>query len=410
MYGKSDEEQDYEQRNISGEIVERAPKRKRWKRVMLVILIPLLFISGIVAGGAAYVIQALQPVEAEGGSEAEAIEFVIERGMSSREIANQLEQEGLIRDGLIFQFYLRYRNEGSRFQAGTYALEPGMDKDAIIAKLNSGDVVQAEMKTLTIPEGFTVKQIAPIMAALSPADEASFLDAMKNPDEEWIANLTFPEATAKPDRDEQIRSYLQAIPESDQYMYKLEGYLFPESYDFVKDAEAEMMVARTFQELGRKLELLFQAKGEEPWQEQLDQRLAQLGFSFHDLMTIASLIEREVVVDEERPIVASVIYNRLNDQMPLQIDATVQYLLDKQKERLLYADLEVDSPYNTYQNAGLPPGPIAAPGIASIEAALFPDETPYYYYVTKKDGTFGHLFAETYDQHLENKRKSEQNG
>ena len=123
-------------------------------------------------------------------------------------------------------------------------------------------------------------------------------------------------------------------------------------------------------------------------------------------MTVASLVEREVVVDEERPIVAGIIYNRLKEGMPLQIDATVQYLLDKQKDRLMESDLQVDSPYNTYKIKGLPPGPIASPSVKSIEAALFPKKTDYFYYVTKKDGSHEHLFAETLKQHNQNIAKS----
>ncbi|MNI76190.1 putative aminodeoxychorismate lyase [compost metagenome] len=124
-------------------------------------------------------------------------------------------------------------------------------------------------------------------------------------------------------------------------------------------------------------------------------------------MTVASLVEREVVADNERALVAGVIYNRLAEGMKLEIDATVQYLLGKPKERLMNSDLRsVDSPYNTYLYEGLPPGPIAAPSLKSIEAALEPESSEYLFYVTKKDGSGEHLFAKTYNEHLKNIKKS----
>ncbi|MNJ37950.1 putative aminodeoxychorismate lyase [compost metagenome] len=142
---------------------------------------------------------------------------------------------------------------------------------------------------------------------------------------------------------------------------------------------------------------------------EFDQKLKARGLDFNELMTVASLVEREVVADSERSLVAGVIYNRIAQDMKLEIDATVQYLLDKPKERLLYKDLQsVDSPYNTYMYKGLPPGPIAAPSLKSIEAALEPKSSEYLFYVTKKDGSGEHLFAKTYAEHLQNIEKSKE--
>jgi UPF0755 protein len=169
--------------------------------------------------------------------------------------------------------------------------------------------------------------------------------------------------------------------------------LFPETYELKKDSTTKDMVLRMASELDKKLAGL-----PTDWPEKLKQR----GLTFHQLMTVASMIEREVVDDEERPLVAGVIYNRMKIGMKLQIDATVQYALDKPKDRLFEKDLLIDSPYNTYKIAGLPPGPIASPSLKSIEAALYPAESNYLFYVTKGDGTQKHVFAETYDQHLKN--------
>src|SRR5690606_27693089 len=188
-------------------------------------------------------------------------------------------------------------------------------------------------------------------------------------------------------------AFVGALADREGLVYKLEGYLFPETYELPADSTANDIMFRLVRELGDKL-----ARLPEGWET----RLQETGRSFHELLTVGSRLER----DEERPIVASVIYNRLAKKMNLEIDATVQYALGEHKERLLHEDLKVDSPYNTYLHAGLPPGPIASPGLKSIEAALYPAETKYLFYVTKKDGSGGHLFAETYNGHLRNIERS----
>ena len=141
------------------------------------------------------------------------------------------------------------------------------------------------------------------------------------------------------------------------------------------------------------------------WTDEFDNRAKELGFSVNEIVTIASLIEREARLEKERPIISSVIHNRLKSDMLLQIDATIQYILGKQKERLYYKDLEVKSPYNTYLNKGLPPTPIAAPGVSCIKAALYPEDTPYFYYRTKNDNSGAHNFAETLSEHIANGNK-----
>jgi UPF0755 protein len=289
-----------------------------------------------------------------------------------------LERQGLVRNHLIFSLYLKYKQEGHRFQAGTYEMVPGMTFDEIIGKLNRGEVRREPMIRFTIPEGFTLEQIADTLERVGLIDRERFFAAVD------------PKNVASP--------LVRQIPDHSGLKYPLEGYLFPETYELKEGATEQDIVNRMVDELERKLSQL------PGWEAQLH----KLGISFHEMMTIASLIEREVVVAEERPIVSGVIYNRLHKGWNLQIDATVQYSLDEPKERLLHKDLEVDSPYNTYLHPGLPPGPIASPSLASIEAALYPAESEYMFYVTKKDGSREHLFAETYEEHLENIRKSEQ--
>ncbi|SDT32027.1 UPF0755 protein [Paenibacillaceae bacterium GAS479] len=347
------------------------PARSRITLWVLLSLVTLLLLAAAGIGG--YIWNGLRP--AAGG---ESRQVVIERGMSPIEVADRLEQDGIIRNAFIFKYYLKFKEQGSSFKAGTYELSPGMEHEDIVTKLNSGETVKEETIRFTIPEGYTVLQIADKLAAEGLVDRDQFVKLADEP-RIWEADA------------------VKSIPDDSRLRHRLEGYLFPDTYELKKDSTEEDILNRMLAETDRKLAEL----GE------LDETLEQRGLTLHGLMTVASLVEREVVVDKERAAVAGVIYNRLAKPMRLQIDATVQYLLDKPKERLYEKDLEVENPYNTYRSDGLPPGPISSPSLKSIEAALNPESTEYFYYVTKKDGSSEHLFAVTYDQHLKNIRESE---
>ncbi|SIR14021.1 UPF0755 protein [Paenibacillus macquariensis] len=343
------------------------------KTVMKIFGIILLFIVLAVGGVAWYIWSGLQPVKKSD----EVVQFTIEQGMGTTQIASLLHEKALIKNELIFIGYLKWKDQGSRFQAGNYATTPGKSNDEIIAMLNNGDVVKEEMIRFTIPEGYTVVQIADKLDKEGFVDGATFL---KLANQSSQANETL----------------LGVIPKNAEIKHALEGYLFPETYELKKGiTEAEIIKTMTSQ-LEQKLNSI------DNWEEKMKQR----GLTLHELLTISSLVEREVVVDTERRLVAGIIYNRLNKGQKLEIDATVQYSLDKPKERLFYKDLEVESPYNTYLKKGLPPGPICNPSLASIKAALDPQPSDYFFYVTKKDGTQTHLFAKTYKEHLVNIEKS----
>ncbi|MFC5532000.1 endolytic transglycosylase MltG [Cohnella yongneupensis] len=350
---------------------------KKPKVLLWSFLIALGIVMSVGAGALFYLWNGLRPPAA-----GEPIEVTITPGMRAQKIAELLEENGLIRNAFLFSGWMKLKDEGSRFQAGVYRLTPGMTREEIVAKFDAGEIVAAATIKFTIPEGFTVQQIAARLADAGASDKTKFLDAAKQP-ALWTGSV-----------------WTSTLPSDGSLRYPLEGYLFPDTYEFKRGATEAEIINRMLAELDRKLDQL-----PEDWQTTLEER----GLTVHQLLTIASLIEREVVVDEERPIVSSVIQNRLRKKMPLQIDATIQYLLDKQKERLLQEDLKVVSPYNTYLNAGLPPGPIATPSYKSIEAALYPDKTDYLYYVTKKDGSNTHLFAVTYKQHQKNIQISEKN-
>ncbi|WP_374018159.1 endolytic transglycosylase MltG [Paenibacillus thiaminolyticus] len=334
----------------------------------------LIIVAG--AGVIGYVWNGMQPLPIE----EREITVTIEPGTGTSSIASRLEAEGVIKNALIFKGYLKYKNEGSRFQAGTYAFYPGVTHDEIIARLNQGDVVPDKMIRFTIPEGYTVAQIADKLADEGYVNKDTFLKLTD--DIAWLSG----------------QSGLAAqIPADDSIKHSLEGYLFPETYEMKEGSSEKEIILRMLGEMEQQLNGILP-----DWETELKNK----SLTLHQWLTAASLIEREVVVEEERPLVAGVIFNRIDQGMRLQIDATVQYALDKPKERLYYKDLDIESPYNTYQIDGLPPGPIASPSSASLVAAIWPESTDYLFYVTKKDGSYTHLFAKTYEEHLKNIEKS----
>lgn len=293
----------------------------------------------------------------------------IKEGSGTKQIANTLKSKGIIKSSVAFTNYIKKKNETKNLKPGTYKFSAGeITFDDILNKLIKGE--QEESVTVTIPEGYTVEQIAKLLEEKGLTTKENFLECAK----------TF----------EIPYDYIEKI---DNDYRQLEGFLFPDTYNIPiswKEKEIITLLLKQF---------------DKNWSEEFRNRAKELGFSTREIITIASLIEREAKVEKERPTISSVIHNRLKKGMLLQIDATVQYLLPEQKSRLLYKDLEVDSPYNTYKYAGLPPTPIAAPGLSCIKAALYPEETDYYYYRTKASNNGEHNFSKTFEEHKNNANK-----
>ncbi|MCG0315080.1 MAG: endolytic transglycosylase MltG [Calditerricola sp.] len=279
--------------------------------------------------------------------------ITIEPGWSTARIADYLEAEGLVRNAA----YFRWRAADKPLKAGTYDIPANLSVGQLIALLAEGRTVR-EWVTVTIPEGWTLEQIANRVAELGIADRAAFFQAL---------------AAAKPPAGVEGK-----LPPGNR---RLEGYLYPDTYRLLKGDDANDLVALMRQRFDRVV-----------------RELAIPPHRLHEVVTIASMVEREAKRPEERRRIAGVIYNRLKKGMKLQIDATVQYALGTHKERLLYEDLKIDSPYNTYRYPGLPPGPIAAPGRDALQAALHPEQHDFYYYVARPDGS--HVFSKTYEEHL----------
>lgn len=339
--------------------------RRRGRAGILIILVVLI----VIAAGIGYGWNAMQPTAVSD----QVVPYTLKQGTSTATVADELAQNGLIKNALAFKVYLKMKSEGSEFKAGDYEFTPGLTYDQIITKLDNAEVVVPKTMKFTIPEGYTVTQIADKLSEAGYVDRDAFMKLVDDPSSLKLA--------------QELK-----VPTGDGILHPLEGYLFPATYDLPIESTESDIIANMLLATRTKLRSI----------DNLDAQLKERNLTVHQLLTEASLVEREVVVPEERAQVAGVIDNRLKQKMKLQIDATVQYALGKQKERLLYSDLKIDSPYNTYLHEGLPPGPIANPGLDAIKAALAPEASEYLYYVTKKDGTGGHLFAKTYQEHLKN--------
>ena len=304
-------------------------------------------------------------------SAGEPVEVAIAKGTSTAGIAEQLSQEGVIGNALMFRVLARTGDRDAALKAGTYALETGMEYDAVLARLEKGPEIV--IFDVPIPEGFTTRQVATRFAKRAGVDEDELLALMTSGAPRFADEYPFLAGA---------------------YRDSLEGYLFPATYRVKEGASAETVVRMMLDTFAKKTASLDMSYAESK------------NLTFSDVIVIASAIEREAQLADDRPRVASVIYNRLKAGMRLQLCATVLYELPG-KTSVTLEDLKIESPYNTYIHAGLPPGPISNPGIASIEAAAHPPKTKYLYYVlTGKDGS--HTFTETYDEFLRAKKVSQQ--
>lgn len=303
------------------------------------------------------------------GSKDQNILVEIKKGFTAQEIVNTLYIHNLIQSRLVFKTYLYLAKIQNDLQAGYYYLTPAMDMFEIAERLTKGG--NAVFK-ITIPEGFTVLNVINRLSEKSKNDKESYLKVIK--DQEFDYSF---------------------LPEkSRDLLYRLEGYLFPDTYTIPLGFDSKQTIDVLLKSFKRniieKLMILKDSK-----------------YTIHQLITIASLVEKEAKFDDEKPIIASVIFNRLEQDMLLQIDASVQYLLEEKKQQLLYKDLEIDSLYNTYLYKGLPPGPICNPGDKSIQAVLEPSETKYLFYFALENGR--HIFTKSYQEHL-NKQQEVKRG
>ena len=286
---------------------------------------------------------------------------VIPAGSSFRATTDSLVSAGIISSPRLFRIYATVRRNDRGVKPGTYLLRPGTSWATVLHSLNAGSGL---VRTLTVPEGFALAAIEPLIARSLDVRPESVAVAVR--DTAILRRLDIPTPT-------------------------LEGYLFPDTYQFSDGATAREAVEAMVRQF------------EERWDPKWDERLAAMPMTRHAVVTLASIIEKEARLAEERPIISAVYHNRLRINMPLQADPTVQYARGSHVSRVTYKDLEIKSAYNTYQRPGLPPGPIASPGRASIEAALFPADVPYRFFVAHPDGH--HEFRVTFEEHIAAREK-----
>jgi peptidoglycan lytic transglycosylase G len=326
------------------------------KRVLLLLLL-LVVIAAAAAAWWTYVGVA-RPFKGYAGPE-QFVEVV--QGSSSASIARRLTDAGVVRDARSFRIALWLSGEGRRLQAGEYRFDRPMTPREVVDKIARGDVY---VRPITFPEGLTAQQMAALYESKAFGTADAFVKAAHN---------------------------LSLIAALDPHARDLEGYLFPDTYMLPRRATADQLVARMVSNFEKALT------------PELRQAATARGLDVHALVTLASIVEKETGSPDERPLVAAVYSNRLKIGMGLQCDPTVIYALERAGRyngNLTRDDLQFDSPYNTYRYAGLPPGPIASPGRASLAAAATPADVPYLYFVSRNDGT--HAFATTLEEHNRN--------
>lgn len=268
--------------------------------------------------------------------------FRIGKGEGGREIANNLANQRLIRSAVLFQTYTVTKGMSRKLQAGAYRVSPSMTVPEIANKFASGDIIKDQ---ITIIEGWSVKDIARHLEELG-----------KFKAHEVIAKLG-----------------------------EREGYLFPDTYEVRQDMSVSELGAKIWQNFEEKFTL------------ELRQELLNQDKTIHEVITMASLVEKEVQTFEDKKMVSGILWKRLKNDIPLQVDATISYITGGKTIQITAKEKEIDSPYNTYKYKGLPPSPIANPGMESIMAAIYPEQSPYWYYLSTPDGQT--IFSKNFEEH-----------
>ncbi|MBM7097187.1 endolytic transglycosylase MltG [Bacillus sp. H-16] len=378
MSDKKDQH-NHEENQISGKLIEKQKEASLVRKIVLIcFVVILLSVVGAAAGTYVYITNAIGPVDEE-AEEATSVEIPI--GSSTSGIGNILESEGLISNATIFRYYVRYKNEGG-FQAGEYELSPSMDMDEIIAALKEGRVYQDYEFSFTIPEGRWLETIINHIAENTEHEYDEFMELLS--DEDYLRELI-----------DEYAMLDEEILEDDDIRHPLEGYLFPARYDFTEENPEMEEILTTM--LDRTQGILANMADEIEASE----------YTVHEILSMASIIEAESIGDEERETISGVIHNRLEDDMPLQMDPTIAYAQNKHISRTTRDDTQTDHPYNTYVNRGLTPGPINNPGQNSIIAALNPEDHDYLYFYHSEDGQS--FFSETYSDHQDVLREHRDN-
>jgi len=336
--------------------------------IIFAILILIIFIV-LGAGLYAYIQKGIYTPFKTGESGSQI--FEVKAGQGAFGIAFNLQQQGIIKNRYLFAFYVSIHGKEGNLQAGKYLFSPNMTIPEIVLKIEQGEVVKEDV-IITIPEGFSLKKIEEVLNNNFPPSDSRF----------EISKFKIQDFQDRYD-------FLKEAPPNSN----LEGYLFPDTYIFKKNSDPEDVIRKFLDNFNKKLE------------NKLREEVKRQKKTIYEIITLASLVEKEVRTREDREIVAGIFWKRLKEQRPLESCATINYI--RGEDKWIYSREEIEkaiSPYNTYLNKGLPPGPIANPGIESIKAVIFPRETNLNYFLTDPN-TKKTIFSETYEEHLNNRQK-----
>lgn len=380
--------------DLENKVGKRRKKRQKTNSLagkIALCLITAIIIALLTTGFFAYryVDSSIKPLDS---SSTEYITVDIPEGSGNKYIGQILEKAGVIKSATVFNYYTKFKNY-SNFQSGYYNLQASMDLDEICKLLKEGGTPQPEKPSLgkiLVTEGYTIKQISEAVTknsakknASTPYSSEDFLKVVQ--DEAFISKM----AAKYP-------KLLSSLPSADQVTYRLEGYLFPATYSYYKETSMEDIVEDMISTM-------------DSYMSQYYDTIAASGKSVNDVLTLASLVEKEGSTDDDRRNIASVFYNRMNNNMPLQSNIAILYAMGKLGEETSLAadasiDTSIDSPYNVYTNTGLMPGPVDSPSLAAIEATVNPASTDYYYFVADvKTGKV--YYSENFDDHQANVEK-----
>ena len=362
-------------KEMQQKMLEKKKEVKTVRKIVMIIAgIALLIFLIVGISGYAYISSALKPVDDEATTEI-AIEIPLGSGITN--ISQILEESGIIKNANVFKYYAKFQNESS-FQAGNYTFTQSMTLDEILQTLKTGKLYREPIFTITVPEGLTLEQIADVIAKNTKHSAKDVMAKMTDAEFVEMMMAQFPDLITDEVKNDNIR-------------HDLEGYLYPATYPYFEENPSIETIVESMIEAMDDMVL--------GYKEAIDAG----EMTVHEFITFASLLEEEATATTDRETIASVFYNRLEIDMPLQTDPTVLYALGGHKERVLFSDLEVENPYNTYVVKGLPPGPIAGAGKTSLEAALNPSDTEYLYFLAGSDGI--NHFAKTFEEHKENRAK-----
>nr|WP_080874279.1 endolytic transglycosylase MltG [Oceanobacillus timonensis] len=356
-------------------LIQRGKDASKVRKIVAIIIV--CFILIIVIGGISgylYIHSALKPVDEANST---PVEVEIPIGSSSSTIAGILEENEIIKDARIFRLYTKFNNV-NEFQAGNYTFNTAMSMDEIIESLQHGRIIVDAAHTVTIPEGLTVEEIAEVYSEQFHFSEEDFMEVANDP--AFI--------------DELMEKYPDLLTEDildDDIHVPLEGYLFASTYEFY---EEEPSIEAVIDRMVEQTNSIFQ---------QYEGEIAEQDFTPHEAITFASVVEKETAHEEERPQIAGVFQNRLDEGLKLQTDPTVLYAKGEHQAVVTFEDLEVESPYNTYVVDGLPVGPISNFAENSLRAVLSPEESDYLYFLHDEDGNIH--FSETFEEHGENREE-----